>query len=72
MAVELVDCMATSVAPRRFPGLGIADSRSLRVLTVMSACNTLFIELLMFLFGVFGGMCGENSCNVFLLLVMVL
>jgi hypothetical protein len=26
----------------------------------------------MFLFGVFGGMRGENSCNVFMLLFMVL
>jgi hypothetical protein len=26
----------------------------------------------MFLFGVYGGGCGENSCNVFLLLFMVL
>jgi hypothetical protein len=26
----------------------------------------------MFLFGVFGGMCDESSCNVFLLLFMVL
>jgi predicted membrane protein len=30
------------------------------------------VELLMFLFGVFRGMCGESSCNVFLLFVMVL
>jgi hypothetical protein len=31
-----------------------------------------FVKLLLFLFGVFWGMCGENSCNVFLLLFMVL
>jgi hypothetical protein len=42
------------------------------VLTVMSVCNMSFVELLIFLFGVFGGMCGDNSCYVFLLLVMVL
>jgi hypothetical protein len=29
-------------------------------------------SVLMFLFGVFGGMCGESSCNVFLLLFMIL
>jgi hypothetical protein len=40
-------------------------------LTTMSVCNILFVELL-FLFGVFWGMCGESSCNVFLLLFMVL
>jgi hypothetical protein len=37
----------------------------------MSVCNTSFVELLKFLFGVFGGIYGENSCNVFLLLFMV-
>jgi uncharacterized membrane protein len=34
-------------------------------LTVMSVCSISFVELLMFLFGVFSGMCGESSCNVF-------
>jgi hypothetical protein len=38
----------------------------------MSACIIPFVELLMFLFGVFGGMCDVNSCNVFLLLFMTL
>jgi hypothetical protein len=38
----------------------------------MHTCNISFVALLMFLFGVFGGMCGENSRNVFLLLLMVL
>jgi hypothetical protein len=41
-------------------------------LTIMSVCNISFVELLLFPFGVFGGMCGESSCNVFLLLFMVL
>jgi hypothetical protein len=41
-------------------------------LTIMSVCNILFVDLLLFLFGVFGGMCDVNSCNVFLVLFMVL
>jgi hypothetical protein len=32
----------------------------------------LFVDLLMFRFGVFGGMCDVNSCNVFLLLFVAL
>jgi hypothetical protein len=40
--------------------------------TVMSVCNILFVDLLMFRFGVFGGMCDVNSCNAFLLLFMTL
>jgi hypothetical protein len=38
----------------------------------MSVRSILLVELLKFLFGVFGGMCGENSCSVFPLLFMVL
>jgi hypothetical protein len=38
----------------------------------MSVCSISFVELLVFLFGVFWGMCGESSCHVFLLLFMVL
>jgi hypothetical protein len=38
--------------------------------TVMSVCNISFVDLLLFLFGVFGGLCDVNSCNVFLLLFM--
>jgi hypothetical protein len=73
MAAELVDRMAILVALRRFSGMGDADSRSLRSNTniCMYVCSISFVELLMFLFGVFGGMCGENLCNVFLLLFMV-
>jgi hypothetical protein len=41
-------------------------------MVVMSVCNISFVELLPFLFGVFWRMCGESSCNVFLLLFMVL
>jgi hypothetical protein len=39
-------------------------------LTALSVCNISFAELLSLSTG-FGGMCGENSCNVFLLLFMV-
>jgi hypothetical protein len=40
----------------------------------MPACNISFVELLLFIFDVFGGMFvnGENSCNVFLLLFTAL
>jgi hypothetical protein len=38
----------------------------------MSVCNILFVDLLLFRFGVFWGMCDVNSCNVFVLLFMVL
>jgi hypothetical protein len=42
-------------------------------LTFMSVCNISFVELLLFFFGGFWGMCCDvNSCNVFLLLFMVL
>jgi hypothetical protein len=42
------------------------------VLRVIYACNISFVHLLMFPFDGFGGMCGENSFNVFMLLFMVL
>jgi hypothetical protein len=71
MAVELVDRMAILVAVRRFRGM-ILLTLFLCAMKVMSVCISLFVELLIFLFGVFWGMCGENSCNVFLLLFMVL
>jgi hypothetical protein len=37
-------------------------------LTVVSVCKISFVDLLVFLFGVFWGMCDVNSCNIFLLL----
>jgi hypothetical protein len=40
-------------------------------LTAMSVCSISFVELLLFLSGFLGGMCGESSCNVFLLLFTV-
>jgi hypothetical protein len=74
MAAELVDRLAILVAIRRFHGMGAADSRFVRSYSyvIMSVCNISVVELLALLFGVFGGMCGESSCNVFLLLFMVL
>jgi hypothetical protein len=41
-------------------------------LIVMSVCIISSVELLLFLIGVFWGMCDVNSCNVFVLLFMVL
>jgi hypothetical protein len=41
-------------------------------LTTMSVCSIPLVQVLMFLFGVFGGMCGESSCDVLLPLFMVL
>jgi hypothetical protein len=38
----------------------------------MSVCNILFVDLLLFRFGVFLEMCDVNSCNVFMLLFMAL
>jgi hypothetical protein len=73
MAAKLVDRMAILVAVRRFPSLAwVLLTLVLCALTFMSVCNISFVELLLFLFGAFGGMCGESSCNVFLLLFMVL
>jgi hypothetical protein len=71
MAVELVDRLAILVAVRRFPCMGAFDSRSLRsdsyvrMEHVVRRTNDPFRRFLV-------GMCGENSCNVFLLLFMVL
>jgi hypothetical protein len=42
------------------------------VLIFMPACNISYVDLLMFPFDVFWGMCGKNSCNVFLMFLMVL
>jgi hypothetical protein len=38
----------------------------------MSVCSILFVDLLLFHFGIFWGMSDVNSCNVFLLLFMAL
>jgi hypothetical protein len=71
MAAELVDRLAILVAVRRFPGMGAADSRSLR--------SDNYVRMQHFVrrntsipFRRFGGMCDVNSCNVFLLLFTAL
>jgi hypothetical protein len=71
MAAELVDRLAILVAIRRFLSMGVADSRSLR-----SGCYVRmqhFVRRTTYVpFRSFWGMCGDSSCNVFLLLFMVL
>jgi hypothetical protein len=67
----LVDRLAILVAFRRFLGMGAADSHSLRS-DAYVRMRILFVDLLVYLFGVFGGMCDVNLCNVFLLLFMAL
>jgi hypothetical protein len=69
MPAELVDRLATLVAVRRVFGMGDADSRSLRCYIYVRMQH---FDLLMFPFDGFGGRCGENSCNVFLPLFMLL
>jgi hypothetical protein len=69
MADELVYRLAILVAVRRFPGMGVAHSRSLGSDIYVRMHN---FVLLLFRFGVFGRMRGETSCNVFLLIFMVL
>jgi hypothetical protein len=69
MAAELVDRLAILVA---IFVASLAWVPLTLVLTVMSVCITSFVELHVFLFGGFWGMCGESLCNVFLLLFMVL
>jgi hypothetical protein len=72
MAVdELVDRLAILVAARRFPGMGVVDSRSLRYES--------YVRLQHFVrrstcvpFRRFLGMFDVNSCNVFMLPFMVL
>jgi hypothetical protein len=56
MADELVYRMAISVADRRFPVMGAADSRSLRFdMYSISVCNISFVAPLLLLFDVFWG-----------------
>jgi hypothetical protein len=71
MTAELVDRMAILVADRRFPGMGAADSRSLRSHSYVRMQH--FVRRTTYVpFRRFWGMCDVNSCNVFLLLFMVL
>jgi hypothetical protein len=71
MAAEWVDRMVILVAVRRFLGMDAADSRSLRYDNYV--CMQHFVRRTTFApFRRFWGMCDVNSCNVFLLLFMVL
>jgi hypothetical protein len=70
MAVELVERFAILVAV--VASLAWVQRILVHcVLKGMSAYNILFVDLLLFTFEGFLGMCGENSFNVFLLLFMV-
>jgi hypothetical protein len=71
---ELNDRMAILMAVCRFLGM-VLQTLVLCALIAMSACIISLVDLLMFVdppFDVFGGMCGEILCNVFLPLFMVL
>jgi hypothetical protein len=67
MAAELVDRSAILVVVRRFHSIGAADSRSLRydgyVRMQHSVRRSTYVP-----FRRFWGMCGENSCNLFMVL----
>jgi hypothetical protein len=67
---ESVGRLATLVAFRLFPGMGAADSRSLR--SYMSVRMQQFGRRSTVPFRRFWGMCGEKVGNVFLVLFMVL
>jgi hypothetical protein len=68
MAAEFVDRLAILVAVHWFPSMGATDSRSLRSDSyARMRSNISFVDLFMFPFDGFWGMCGdENSRNVFL------
>jgi hypothetical protein len=68
MAAELVDRVAILVALRRFHGMVVADSRSLRSESYIRMQH--FVRRTTYIpFRRFGGMCDEKSCcNVFVLL----
>jgi hypothetical protein len=71
MAAELVDHLAILVAIRRFLGMGVVDSRSLRFDSYVRLQH--FVRRTTYVpFRRFWRMCDVSSCNVFLLLVMVL
>jgi hypothetical protein len=71
MAAELVDRLAILVAVRRSPGLGAADSCSLRSDSYISIQHFVHRSTSV-IFRRFLGMCGENSCYVFMLFFTVL
>jgi hypothetical protein len=71
MAAELVDRLDflwLSVASLAWVPLTLVPC----ALTVISVCIISFVDPLLFRFGVYGGMCDVDSCNVFLLLFMAL
>jgi hypothetical protein len=71
MAVELVYRLAILVVVRRFLGMGAANSRSLRCDSCVRVQHfvrrTIYIPFRRF----WGGVCDDNSCNVFMLLLLL-
>jgi hypothetical protein len=71
MAAELVDRLAILVAFRRFRGMGVADSRSLRFESYVRMHH--FVRQTTYVpYRRFWGMFGESSCSVLFLLFMAL
>jgi hypothetical protein len=69
MADELVDHLAILVVFRRFPSMGATHSRSLSSVSYVRMQH--FVRRTPSVpFRRFGGMSGENSCNVLMLLFM--
>jgi hypothetical protein len=70
VAAELVDCLVVLVAVRRLHGMGAVDSRSLRFDSYVDmqhfVLRTTFVSFMRFWV-----MCGENSRNVFLLVMLL-
>jgi hypothetical protein len=64
MAAELVDRLTILVEVRRFLAWVLLTLAPC-AMTIMSVCSISYVELLTFLFGLLGGMCNVNSCNVF-------
>jgi hypothetical protein len=60
------------VAVRRFPTMGVVDSRPLCFDSYVRMQHFVRRSFRTFPFDGFSGMCGEISCNFFLLIVMVL
>jgi hypothetical protein len=73
MAVELVDRLAILMGDRRrFIGMGAADSRSLRCDSYVRMYHIVRRSTCVPYIDGLGGICGDNSCTVFLLLFMLL
>jgi hypothetical protein len=70
MAAKLVDRLGILVAVCRFHGMGVADSRSLRSDSYVRMHH--FVRRYTYVpFRLFGGMCGDNSCNAYLMLLFM-